>query len=109
MEMSKAITLLKSASGHALVKSFSGSDVTQQPFSTGKLFKVTQKPVSDLHSLSALLKRLEHDHTHTVIKGSLTVGQNSPVPRNKETFIVTPRQWRMIAIGSLHLNGESFY
>ena len=59
MQMSKAITLLKSASGHALVKSFSGSDVIQQPFATGKLFNVSEEPVSDLKSLSALLLRLE--------------------------------------------------
>ena len=85
--MTEVMTLLTSASGHALVKSFSGTDVTQQPFSTGKLFNVSEEPVSDLHSLSALLQRLEDYPTHTVIRGSLPENKSSPVPRNKETFI----------------------
>ena len=106
MEMSKAITVLKSASGHALVKSFSGPDVIQQPFSTGKLFNMSEEPVSDLQSLSALLQRLENDPTHTVIRGSLTEGQSSTVSRNKETFIATPRQWCMIDIYSLAWDGD---
>ena len=93
MQMGEVMTLLRSATGHALVKSFSGSDVTQQPFSIGSLFNVTEETVSDLHSLSALLQRLEDDPTHTVIRGSLTEGQSSPVPRNKEAFIATPRQY----------------
>jgi hypothetical protein len=56
MQMTEVMTLLTSVSGHALVKSFSGSDVTQQPFSTGKLFNVSEEPVSDLKSLSARLR-----------------------------------------------------
>ena len=74
MQMNEVMTLLTSATGHALVKSFSGSDVTQQPFSIGSLFNVTEETVSDLHSLSALLQRLEDDPTHTVIRGLLTEG-----------------------------------
>ena len=61
--MNKMVTLLKSTSGHSLVKSFSGTDITPQPFSTGKLFNVSEEPVSDLQSLSALLQRLENDPT----------------------------------------------
>ena len=99
--MGEVMTLLTSASGHALVKNFSGPDVIQQPFSTGKLFNVAEEPVSDLQSLSALLQRLENDPTHTVIRGSLMEAQSSPVPRNKETFLATPRQWCMIDIDSL--------
>ena len=105
--MGEVVTLLTSASGHSLVKSFSGPDVIQQPFSTGKLFNVSEEPVSDLQSLSALLHRLEGDPTHTVIRGSLTEGQNNPVPRNKEIFIATPRQWCMIDIDSLAWDGDS--
>ena len=96
--MNEVLTVLTSATGHPLVKSCSGTDITPQPFSTGKLFNVTEETVSDLHSLSALLQRLEDKPTHTVIRGSLKDGQNSPVPRNKETFIATPRQWYMIAL-----------
>ena len=65
MQMTEVITLLTSVSGHALVKNFSGSDVIQQPFSTGKLFNVSEEPVSDLKDLSALLLRLEDDATDT--------------------------------------------
>ena len=104
--MNEVLTVLKSASGHALAKIFSGIALTQQPFSTGSLFNVTEEPVSDLHSLSALLQRLEDDPTHTVIRGSLTEGQSSPVPRNKETFTATPRQWCMIDIDSLAWDGD---
>ncbi|MDB2517101.1 hypothetical protein N9X22_07590, partial [Planktomarina temperata] len=104
--MSEVLTLLTSATAHLLVKSFSGPDVIQQPFSTGSLFNVTEETVSDLHSLSALLQRLEDKPTHTVIRGSLTDDQNSPVPRNKETFIATPRQWCMIDIDSLSWDGD---
>ena len=104
--MNEVLTVLTSATGHPLVKSFSGPDVIQQPFSTGKLFNVSEEPVSDLKSLSALLQRLEYDPKHTVIRGSLTDGQNSPVPRNKETFIATPRQWCMIDIDSLSWDGD---
>jgi len=104
--MSEVMTLLTSATGHALVKSLSGSDVIQQPFATGKLFNVSEEQVSDLKSLSALLLRLEDDHTHALIRGSLTENKSSQVPRNKETFIATPRQWCMIDIDSLAWNGD---
>jgi len=104
--MGEVMTLLTSGTGHPLVKSFGGADVIQRPFSTGKLFNVSEEPVSDLQSLSALLQRLENDPTHTVIRGSLKDGQNSPVPRNKETFIATPRQWCMIDIDSLSWDGD---
>jgi hypothetical protein len=106
MQMGEVVTLLTSVSDHALVKSFSGSDVIQQPFSTGKLFNVSEEPVSDLKSLSALLHRLEDDDIHTVIRGSLVDGQSSPVPRNKETLIATPRQWCMVDIDSLAWDGD---
>ena len=104
--MTEVMTLLTSVSGHALVKSFSGTDVTQQPFSTGSLFNVTEETVSDLHSLSALLQRLEDKPTHTVIRGALSDGQNSPVPRKLEYFTATPRQWCMIDIDSLAWDGD---
>ncbi|MDA8884220.1 hypothetical protein N9H99_05710, partial [Planktomarina temperata] len=104
--MTEVMTLLTSASGHALVKSFSGTDVTLQPFSTGKLFNVSEEPVSDLQSLSALLHRLEGDPKHTVIRGSLPENKSSQVPRNKETFIALSRQWCMIDIDSLSWDGD---
>ena len=104
--MGEVMTLLTSGTGHPLVKSFGGADVIQQPFSTGKLFNVSEEPVSDLQSLSALLQRLENDPTHTVIRGSLMEGQSSLVPRKMEFFTVTPRQWCMIDIDSLAWEGD---
>ncbi len=104
--MNEVMTLLTSVSGHALVKNFSSEELSQQPFSTGKLFNVSEEPVSDLQSLSALLQRLEDDPTHTVIRGSLVDGQNSPVPRKMEYFTATPRQWCMIDIDSLAWDGD---
>ena len=101
MPMGEVVTLLTSASGHSLVKSFTGQELSPQPFSTGKLFTVSEEPVSDLKSLSALLQRLEDDPTHTIIRGSLVDGQSSQVPRNKKYFTVTPRQWCMAANISL--------
>ena len=80
MKMNGAITLLKSVTGQALVKSFSGKELFQKPFTTGKLFNVFEEPVSDLQSLSALLHRLEDHPTHTIIRGSLVDGQSSQVP-----------------------------
>ena len=66
MQMGEVVTILTSVSGHALSKIFRSTDVIQQPFSTGKLYNVSEEPVSDLHSLSALLHRLEDESTHTV-------------------------------------------
>ena len=45
MQMGEVVTLLTSASGHSLVKRFRGTDVIQQPFSTGKLFNVSEAEV----------------------------------------------------------------
>ena len=104
--MNEVMTLLTSVSGHALVKNFSSEELSQQPFSTGKLFNVSEEPVSDLQSLSALLHRLESDPKHTVIRGSLTDDQSSPVPRKMEYFTATPRQWCMIDIDSLAWDGD---
>ncbi|MDA8891913.1 hypothetical protein N9I81_03700, partial [Planktomarina temperata] len=104
--MNEVLTVLKSVSGRALAKIFSGTALTQQPFSIGSLFDVTEEPVSDLHSLSALLQRLEDDPTHTVIRGVLKESQSSTVPRNKETFTTTPRQWCMIDIDGIAWNGD---
>ena len=105
-KMNEVLTVLKSVSGHALAKIFSGTALTQQPFSIGSQYNVTEEPVSNLQSLSALLHRLEDDPTHTIIRGSLTEGQSSPVPRNKKTFTATPRQWCMIDIDSLAWDGD---
>ncbi|MDA8689348.1 hypothetical protein N9L87_04895, partial [Rhodobacteraceae bacterium] len=89
-----------------LVKTFSGSDLTEQAFATGKEFNVTEEPVSDLQSLSKILQKLENNPTRTIIRGSLIEGKTNPVPRNKTTFTATLRQWCMIDIDSLAWDGD---
>ena len=104
--MSEDVTILTSAGHTSLVKTFSGSDLTEQPFAIGKEFNVTEEPVSNLQSLSKVLQRLGNDPTQTIIRGSLPEGKTNSVPRNKDTFTATPRQWCMIDIDSLAWDGD---
>ena len=106
--MSKHVTVLTSSNHIPLAKIFSSSDLKQQPFAIGKEFNIIEGPVSDLQSLSRLLQRLETEATQTIIRGSLTIDQTNPVPRNKETFTATPRQWCMIDIDSLAWDGDIY-
>ena len=105
--MNEVVTILTSTSGHSLVKSFRGPDLTKQNFSIGNSFQVVDEQVSDLKSLSNVLQRLENEPTHTIIRGSLVDGQAGAVHRNKKTFAATPRQWCMIDIDSLAWDGDS--
>ena len=57
MQMGEVVTLLTSAAGHALVKSFRGPDLTKQNFSIGNSFQVVEEQVSDLKSLSNVLHK----------------------------------------------------
>ena len=86
------ITLLTSVTQASLTKTFSGPDLEVQPFKIGKDFYVSEEPVSDLQSLSELLRRLESEPTQAIIRGSLIEGKTNIVPRNKETFAATARQ-----------------
>ena len=95
------ITLLTSVTQASLTKTFSGLDLKVKRFEIGKDFTVSEEPVSDLQSLANLLQRLENDLTRTIIRGSLIEGKTNIVPRNKETFAATARQWCMIDIDSL--------
>ena len=104
--MSEDVTILTSASHTSLAKTFSGSDLKGQAFAIGKNFYVTEEPVSNLQILSKALQRLENDPTQTIIRGSLPEGKTNPVPRNKETFTATSRQWCMIDIDSLAWDGD---
>jgi hypothetical protein len=65
--MSEDVTILTSANHTSLVKTFSGPDLKEQSFVTGKDFNVSKEPVSNLQSLSKVLQRLETDPTHTLI------------------------------------------
>jgi hypothetical protein len=59
--LNDTVTLTETTSGNHLAKSFSGADLTEQPFAIGKLFAVTDLEVSDLKSLSKVLQQLEND------------------------------------------------
>ena len=100
------ITLLISASLKSLTKTFSGPDLKVQRFEIGKDFHANEEPVSDLQSLSELLRRLESEPTQTIIRGSLIEGKTNHVSRNKETFAATACQWCMIDIDSLEWDGD---
>ena len=104
--MTCRITLLTSANHTSLVKTFSGPDLKEQSFAIGKDFKVIEEPASGLLSLSKVLQKLANDPTQTIIRGSLPEGKTNPVPRNKETFAATSRQWCMIDIDSLAWDGD---
>lgn len=104
--MKDRLTLLTSANHKSLIKTFSGINFTEQPFAIGKDFHVSEEPASDLQSLSKVLQRLENSSKETIIRGSLTEGKTNQVPRNKETFTATPRQWCMIDIDSLAWDGD---
>ena len=99
--MHEVMTLLTSVSGHALVKSFSGTDVTHQPFSISKIFNVSEGGVPDLKSLSGLLHKLENGPAQTIIRGSLVEGKTGAAPCNRDTFAAAPHQCCMIDIDSL--------
>ena len=108
MQMGEVMTLLTSVSGRSLVKSFSATDVIQQPFCTGKLFNVSAEPVSDLQSLSALLHRLESDPTHTVIRseGHWWTAKTALCLLTRKLSSQHHRRWCMIDIDSLAWHGD---
>ena len=99
------ILVLTSESNTSLVKTFSGSDLKEQPFSIGKEFNVTEEPVSDLQSLSKLLQRLENDPTDDYQRVTDREA-NQPRPSQQRNLHATPRQWCMIDIDSLAWDGD---
>ena len=105
--MNEVIAILTSRSSNQIVKAFVGLEFVQQRFSIGSLFNVAEEQVSDLRSLSRILQKLENEPTKTIIRGTLVDEQLGPIPRNKDTFAATPRQWCMIDIDSLAWDGDS--
>ena len=65
--MSDFITVLTTASGVDLGKSFSGSDLEPLPFQTSKHFTAEELEVHDLLSLIDVLQSLEVEPTKTVM------------------------------------------
>ena len=60
--MQSLLTILTSATQASIVKTFSGSDLTEQPFAIGKDFNVTEEPVSDLHISEGVVGTLNNGH-----------------------------------------------
>ena len=105
--MNEVITILTSGSGNQIAKAFVGLEFVQQRFSIGRSITAYEEHLSDLRILSRLLQKLENEPTKTIIRGAWVDGQRGPVPRNKETFTATSRQWCMIDIDSLAWDGDS--
>ena len=88
--MSEIMTLLTSATGHAIVKSFSGTDVNHQPFSIGKIFNMSEEGVSYLKSLSRLLNKLENEPAQTTIR--VVSDKCKPVSTRPERLPLMPHR-----------------
>ena len=99
--MNDRVTILNLTAGKKIAKAFRGADYQVVQFNPGSEFLVTQTTINNLESLAAVISALETEPTKAIIRGSLTADQSNPVPRNKETFSATPRQWCMIDIDSL--------
>ena len=104
--MNEVITILTSGSGNQIAKAFVGPEYVPQRFSIGRSFTAHEEQVSDLRSLSRILQKLENEPTKTIIRGALVDEQLGSIPRNKDTFAATPRQWCMINIDSLAWDGD---
>ena len=86
--MQSVLTLLTSATRTSLVKTFSGSDLAEQPFAVGKDFKVIEEPVSDLQSLSKILKSFENNPTQTISEGHCPKVKPTPSPATKKPSLL---------------------
>ena len=104
--MNDTVTILTSATGKHIAKAFRGSEHQAVQFNPGSEFQVKQIPVNNLESLAAVISALETEPTKAIIRGSLLEDGSGLVPRNKNTFVATPRQWCMIDIDSLAWNGD---
>ena len=104
--MNDTVTILTSATGKHIAKAFRGSEHQAVQFNPGSEFLVKQIPVNNLESLAAVVSAIETEPTKAIIRGSLLEDGSGLVPRNKDTFTATPRQWCMIDIDSLAWNGD---
>ena len=103
--MSDFITVLTTASGADLGKSFSGPDLEPLPFQTSKHFIAEKLEVHDLSSLIDELQTLEGEPTKTVIRGKVLSDASEIISRDKETILASPRSWCMLDIDGLFWDG----
>ena len=105
--MSDFITVLTTASGTDLGKSFSGPDLQPLPFQTSKHFTAEELEVHDLLSLIDVLQSLEGEPTKTVIRGKVPTNASEIISRDKETILASPKPWCMIDIDGLFWDGPN--
>ena len=104
--MNDTVTILTSATGKHIAKAFRGSEHQAVQFNPGSEFLVKQIPVNNLESLAAVVSAIETEPTKAIIRGSLLEDGSGLVPRNKDTFTATSRQWCMIDIDSFAWEGD---
>ena len=80
--MNDTVTIITSATGNQIVKSFGVADYQQLKFSPGSKFLVSQQHVHDSHSLASVIGGLETEPTKTVIRG-LPLLPNKDIIANK--------------------------
>ncbi|MDC0541663.1 hypothetical protein OAO50_08390, partial [Paracoccaceae bacterium] len=104
--MSDTVTIITSATGNQIVKSFGGPDNQQLKFSPGLEFLAFQHPVDDLQSLASVIGGLEDEPTKAVIRGLPLLSESESVARQSQNFSSTPHHWCMIDIDSLPWDGD---
>ena len=105
--MSDFITVLTTASGADLGKSFSGPNLKPLRFQTSKHFTAEELEVHDLSSLIDVLQSLEGEPTKTVIRGKVLSDASRIISRDKETIVASPRSWCMLDIDGLFWDGPN--
>ena len=94
--MNDTVTIITSATGNQIVKSFGGADYQPLKFSSGSEFLVFQQTVHSLLSLASVIRGLEDDPTKAVIRGLPLLPENEPVARQSQNFSSISHHWCMI-------------
>lgn len=105
--MTDKLTVLTSASGSQLGKSFSGPSMDEGRFAAGSDFHVSEVIVDGLASLFDALGALETRSDQTVIRGELVTLGAVPVRRIQQNFRAVSRQWCMLDIDGLEAEEAS--
>ena len=105
--ISDFITVLTTASGADLGKSFSGPNLEPLPFQTSKHFTSEELELHDLLSLIDVLQSLEGEPTKTAIRGNVPSDESEIISRDKATILASPRSWCMIDIDGLFWDGPN--
>jgi len=66
--LNDTVTIITSATGNQIVKSFGGADYQQLKFSPGVEFLASQHPVHDLQNLASVIGGLKEEPTKAVMR-----------------------------------------